>query len=119
MQQGLSTFATAVQFTAVVALGYGTLHSKTHRLSLLHLAEEFGLLLSNVCAYCCCGQAPVNIGQTLTVPSLCRLQEEFSALLPLYLTAEHFNRALPHMEPLLKLLAPERVSTTKILRVNM
>jgi hypothetical protein len=38
------------------------------------------------------------------------LQEEFSALLPLYLTAEHFNRALPHMEPLLRLLAPERVS---------
>jgi hypothetical protein len=38
------------------------------------------------------------------------LQEEFQALLPLYLTAEHFNRALPHMEPLLRLLAPERVS---------
>jgi hypothetical protein len=38
------------------------------------------------------------------------LQEEFSALLPLYLTAEHFNKALPHMEPLLRLLAPERVS---------
>jgi hypothetical protein len=38
------------------------------------------------------------------------LQEEFSALLPLYLTAEHFNRVLPHMEPLLRLLAPEWVS---------
>ncbi|WIA39460.1 hypothetical protein OEZ86_005559 [Tetradesmus obliquus] len=36
-------------------------------------------------------------------------REEFQALLPLYLTADHFNRALPHMEPLLRLLAPERV----------
>jgi hypothetical protein len=36
-------------------------------------------------------------------------QEKFDALLPLYLTADHFNRALPHMAHLLPLLAPELV----------
>lgn len=36
-------------------------------------------------------------------------QDKFDALLPLYLTADHFNRALPHMAHLLPLLAPELV----------
>jgi len=36
-------------------------------------------------------------------------QEKFDALLPLYLTASHFNRALPHMAPLLSRLAPQAV----------
>ena len=40
---------------------------------------------------------------------MCYLQEKFDALLPLYLTADHFNRALPHLEPLLRQLAPEHV----------
>ena len=30
-------------------------------------------------------------------------------VLPLYLTADHFNRALPHMEELLKKLEPGKV----------
>lgn len=37
------------------------------------------------------------------------LQDKFDALLPLYLTADHFNSALPHMAGLLPLLAPEAV----------
>lgn len=37
------------------------------------------------------------------------VQDKFDALLPLYLTASHFNRALPHLAPLLALLAPEAV----------
>ena len=36
-------------------------------------------------------------------------QDKFDALLPLYLSAPHFNRALPHMAHLLPLLAPEAV----------
>jgi hypothetical protein len=37
------------------------------------------------------------------------LQDKFDALLPLYLTAAHFNSALPHMAYLLPLLVPEAV----------
>jgi hypothetical protein len=40
---------------------------------------------------------------------VCVLQEKFDALLPLYLTASHFNRALPLLSPLLALLSPEAV----------
>jgi hypothetical protein len=36
-------------------------------------------------------------------------QDKFDALLPLYLSADHFNSALPHMSCLLPLLAPEAV----------
>lgn len=50
---------------------------------------------------------------------LSAVQEEFQALLPLYLTADHFNKALPHMEPLLRLLAPERVSPASWLQLSL
>jgi len=36
-------------------------------------------------------------------------RESFEAVLPLYLTADHFNRSLPHLAPLLKQLAPEHI----------
>lgn len=36
-------------------------------------------------------------------------QEKFEALLPLYITADHFNRALPLLKSLLRQLAPEHV----------
>jgi hypothetical protein len=39
------------------------------------------------------------------------LQESFEAVLPLYLTADHFNRALPHLAPLLRQLAPDQVGS--------
>jgi hypothetical protein len=40
-------------------------------------------------------------------------QESFTDVLPLYLTADHFNRALPYMKELLKKLAPEKVRCTR------
>lgn len=85
-----------------------SLHNFSISLLVLHQAD--GVVVQTRTAHVMLSQIQLPISKLCGV-----LQEEFGALLPLYLTAAHFNQALPHMELLLKLLAPELVSTRPLM----